>query len=335
MKGKLNVLVTAASRRVALIKGFQKAISKLGLEGIVITTDMNPLSPGLYVSDKHHFAPLTTDAKYLDQLEEICRKEEVRALIPTIDDELVIMGDARERFEKLGVKIVISPSRTSEVCNDKLETFRFFSERGIPTPQTWLPGELPEPGKIKFPLFLKPRRGRGSVGTYPLRNARELDFFTGYVKEPLVQQYLEGPEYTLDTFVDADGRVIAVVPRHRLWVRAGVMDKGCTERRQDLIDIGVRVASELGVVGPANIQVKYSRGKPYVFEVNPRFSGGIALTIASGVNFFEMTLRMVLGERLEQRLGEFQDGLVMMSYEDSIFRVLDVDGYDKIKKTIT
>ena len=59
------------------------------------------------------------------------------------------------------------------------------------------------------------------------------------------------------------------------------------------------------------------------------------MTIASGVNFYEMTLRMVLGEKLEQRLGQFQDGLVMMSYEDSIFRVINTDVYDDIKKLIT
>jgi carbamoyl-phosphate synthase large subunit len=335
MKGKLNVLITAASRRVALIRGFRDAIAKLELKGLVITTDINPLSPGLYVSDKHYFTPLTTNPQYLDRLEEICSKEKVGAIIPTIDDELEIMGKARERFDKLGVKIVVSPWRTSEICNDKLQTFRFFSERGIPTPQTWLPSELPAPTKIKFPLFLKPRRGRGSVGTYPLRSANELLFFTRYIRDPIVQQFLEGPEYTLDTFADHDGRIVAVVPRRRLWIRSGVMDKGCTERKQELIDIGVRVAKELGIIGPANIQVKYSNGKPYVFEVNPRFSGGIPLTLAAGVDFCEMTLRMVLGERLEERLGEFQDGLVMMSYEDSIFLKIDTEGYDKIKRMLT
>ena len=335
MKSTLNVLITAASRRVALIRGFRDAISKLGLKGNVITTDINPLSPGLYFSDRHHFAPLTTDPDYFNRLEEICREEEIGAIIPTIDDELVIMGESRERFDKLGVKIIISPPKTSFICNDKWETFKFFSEKEIPTPHTWLPDQLPDPRDLTFPLFLKPRMGRGSVGTYPLRDARELLFFLEYINEPIVQQFLEGAEYTLDTFVDTDGSVVAVVPRRRLWVRAGVMDKGRTVNRQELIDLGVRVATELGIVGPANIQVKYSRGLPYVFEVNPRFSGGIPLTIASGVNFCEMTLRMVQGEKLEERLGQFQDGLVMMSYEDSIFRVIDTDGYDDIKKLIT
>ena len=37
----MNVLVTAASRRVALIQAFQAAIDTLGLPGRVIATDVN------------------------------------------------------------------------------------------------------------------------------------------------------------------------------------------------------------------------------------------------------------------------------------------------------
>ena len=335
MANRLNILVTAASRRVALIRGFQAALQKLGIEGVVVTTDINPLSPGIYVSDRHHWAPLTTDEGYLDRVEEVCKEEDIGAIIPTIDDELVIMGQARERFESIGAKVIISQPRTSEICNDKWETFKFFTRREVPTPHTWLPQDLPTPKKLHFPLFLKPRYGRGSVGTYRLSNARELRFFVGYVREPIVQHYLEGKEFTLDTFVDGDGQVIAVVPRHRLWVRSGVMDKGRTVKNDELIELGVTVAKKLNIFGPANIQVKYHHDKPYVFEVNPRFSGGIPLTLAAGVDFCELTIRMVLGEKLEPRLGEFEAGLVMMSYEDNIFRRMKTEGFDDIKKLIT
>lgn len=326
----LNVLITAASRRVALIRAFQAALKKLDLAGKVVTTDINPLSPGIYVSDSYYWAPITTDPGYLDRLEEICRLENVSVIIPTIDDELETMGEAKERFASQGVQVIISPPQTARICNDKWETFRFFRERGIPTPQTWLPADLPSPDKLGYPMFLKPRHGRGSVHTFRIRNRRELEFFTGYVKKPIVQEFLEDDEYTLDTFVDSDGEVVAVVPRRRLWIRAGVMDKGRTERREELIELGVRVARELKIVGPANIQVKYAGSTPMVFEVNPRFSGGIPLTLAAGVDFPLMTLKMASGEKLPARLGDFTDGLVMMSYENSVFRVMEVDDYGEI-----
>jgi carbamoyl-phosphate synthase large subunit len=333
--GALNILITAGSRRVALVRAFQSALRKLGVTGNVVTTDINPLSPALYISDGYHWAPLTTDPEYLKHLLEICREEKIRVLIPTIDDELEILGSARERFAAGGVDVIVSPPYTSKVCNDKWETYRFFRERKLPIPETWLPPEMPPLTKLKYPLFLKPRKGRGSVNTFRINTEKELLFFIEYVGDCIVQKYLEGPEYTLDTFVDKDGTVIAVVPRHRLWVRAGVMDKGRTEKRTELIELGARVAEELEIVGPANIQVKYTDKQPMVFEVNPRFSGGIPLTLAAGVDFAELTLRMVLGEKLRPMLGEFFDGLVMMSYEENIFRVMDTTGFGDIKKLIT
>jgi carbamoyl-phosphate synthase large subunit len=306
---------------VALIRAFRDSLERLGVRGKVVTTDLNPLSSGLYVSDKYHFAPMTNDPGYLDRIEEICCAEGINLIIPTIDDELILMGQARERFAEIGIRVVISEPRTSEICNDKKKTYEFFTANGIPTPQTWLPEELPEVEKLRFPLFIKPRNGRGSVDTYRVKNERELLFFLDYVQEPVVQEYLDGDEYTLDTFVDLDGAVLSVVPRRRLWIRAGVMDKGRTENRQELIDLGTRVAETLNIRGPANIQVRYSNGEMKVFEVNPRFSGGIPLTIAAGADFTEWLCRLALGEKLKPRLGEFRSGLVMMSYEANIFRV--------------
>jgi carbamoyl-phosphate synthase large subunit len=335
MQKKLNILITAASRRVALIRFFSNSLRKLGLGGKVVTTDINPLSPGLYVSDFHHFVPLTTAPDYLERLKQVCEQENIDVIIPTIDDELVLMGAAREEFAKLGITIVISPPGTSEICNDKWLTFEAFSKWGIPTPFTWLPSNLPEMKKLKFPLFLKPRKGRGSVNTYPIRNQKELAFFLGYVKDAIVQEYLEGPEFTLDTFIDFDGEPIAVVPRRRLWVRSGVMDKGRTENIPELIDIGITVAKKLNIIGPANIQVKYKGKKPMVFEVNPRFSGGIPLTVKAGADFPTWICKLLTGETLKPRIGAFEDGLVMMSYEDNIFRSMDVTGFDEIKKVIT
>jgi carbamoyl-phosphate synthase large subunit len=233
------------------------------------------------------------------------------------------------------VAVVISPASTSRICNDKWESYKFFASANLPTPKTWLPENLPPVEELSFPLFLKPRAGRGSVNTFRLRNEKELGFFLSYVKDPIVQEYLEGEEYTLDTFVDFEGNVISVVPRHRLWIRSGVMDKGRAELKRNLIDLGAETARKLNIVGPSNIQVKHTNDSPKIIEVNPRFSGGIALTIKSGADFPRWVVQAVLGEKLEPRLGNFIHGMVMMSFEESIFRQVDIEGFDEIKRLIT
>jgi carbamoyl-phosphate synthase large subunit len=85
-------------------------------------------------------------------------------------------------------------------------------------------------------------------------------------------------------------------------------------------------------VGPVNIQCRIARGQPTVFEINPRFSGGIPLTIESGADFPAMLLQLALGRDVEPRIGSFRDGVWMSNYESSVFfpseesaRLLSVD----------
>jgi carbamoyl-phosphate synthase large subunit len=59
--------------------------------------------------------------------------------------------------------------------------------------------------------------------------------------------------------------------------------------------------------------------RPVIFEVNPRFSGGIPLSIAAGADFPRMLVQLARGRRVDPAIGRFQDGLWMTSYETSVF----------------
>src|SRR4029453_8401765 len=219
---------------------------------------------------------LATDPGYVEVLESICRDHYVSLLVPTIDDELEVIGDAREQLEATGVSVAASATTTAAICNDKLRTSQVLRGHGIPAAESWLPGEVP--ATASFPLFVKPRNGRGGIGAFSVRNRRELEFFTDYVDRPAVQEYLDGPEFTIDMLCH-EGRPLAVVPRERVVIRAGVMDRGRTVRDRGLIDLALACAAALEFHGPVNIQCRMLRGIPTVFEINPRFSGGIPLTI--------------------------------------------------------
>jgi carbamoyl-phosphate synthase large subunit len=315
---EVNVLVTAASRRVALIQAFGQALRRLGVRGRVVTTDMNALSPGLYFGDRHYLVPLTTDADYIPIIKSICFKERIHLLIPTIDDEIPLFGRHAEQFLEMGVRVAVSSHETGAACVDKYLTAQRLEERDIPVARTWLPGEL-DFRAIRYPLFLKPRRGRGSVGAHPIHSERELRFFLEYVQDPVIQEFLSGREFTLDILADFDGKVLSVVPRERLVIRSGVTDRGRTVNRPELIEVGVRAAGALDIRGPANLQLKWHDGRATVFEVNPRFSGGIPLTIAAGADFPAWLIELRRGRRVRPALGKFTDGLTMVCYEETLF----------------
>lgn len=315
---EMNILVTAASRRVPLIRAFVQGLKRLGLKGNVVTTDMNDLSPGLYFSNRRYLVPLTNDPQYVPIIKTICFKERIQLLIPTIDDELPLFGRHRDEFGAIGVHVAVSSEQTGLICNDKRQTAEFLRERGIPFVTTWLPGELDFPS-LRYPLFLKPRSGRGSVGAFRIDTERDLRFFLEYVSDPVVQPFLSGREFTVDVLADFAGKVVSAVPRERMVVRAGVTDRGRTVSHAGMIEAAVQAARALDIRGPANIQMKLQGDDPTIFEVNPRFSGGIPLTIAAGADFPVWLIEMACGRRTRPCIGKFTDGLIMSCYESAVF----------------
>lgn len=312
----VNVLVTAASRRVGLIRAFGRALQELHNPGIVITTDMNTFSPGLYFSGRHYIVPLTTHPNYIPIIKSICVKESVSLLIPTIDDEIPIFGAHRDAFLDIGARVACGSAEAARICNDKHATYAFLREHGFPVAQTYLPWEsFPH----EFPLFIKPRYGRGSVGAYTVRNERELSFFLDYIAEPVIQEFLTGREFTIDVCTDFDGRVLSVVPRERLLIRAGVSDRGVTVKEPRLIDLGRDIISALQLAGAANIQLKMDGDRIKVFEINPRYSGGITLTIAAGADFPLWQVKLAMGQPVAPSIGAFREDLTMACFEDALF----------------
>jgi len=313
----LNILMTAGSRRVPLVHAFRNALRTTAAGGRIVVTDVNPLSPAVHVADRAYRVPMANDPGYLTELLAICNAERIRLVVPTIDDELPIVGAAVEQFRALGAIVACSTAATSTLCNDKYATCRHLRDAGVRAADTWLPADLPADAKL--PLFIKPRGGRGAVGAFPLRSKRELDFFVGYVDAPVIQEYLDGPEFTIDVLCDFDGQPLSIVPRERVVIRSGVMDRGRTVKNPRLIELARLACVAIPFAGPLNIQCRMKGGEPVIFEINPRFSGGIPLTIEAGADFPRMLVQLAVGGRVDPSIGSFREDLWMTSFESSFF----------------
>jgi carbamoyl-phosphate synthase large subunit len=152
-----------------------------------------------------------------------------------------------------------------------------------------------------------------------VRTPEELDFFLHYVPAPIVQEYLEGPEFTIDVFCDFSGKPLSIVPRERAVIRAGVIDRGRTVNDRRLIALAEAACAAVPFAGPINIQCRMRGEQPVIFEINPRFSGGIPLTIQAGADFPAMLLRLAMGRKVEPSIGAFRNDLWMTSFESSFF----------------
>ena len=96
------------------------------------------------------------------------------------------------------------------------------------------------------------------------------------------------------------------MPRERDVIRAGVIDRGCTVNDPALIALARGLRGAVPFVGADQHPVPHaSASSRSIFEINPRFSGGIPLTIASGADFPRMLVDLASGTTVDRRLARF------------------------------
>ncbi|MFC1804506.1 ATP-grasp domain-containing protein [Candidatus Omnitrophota bacterium] len=314
---RLNVLVTGAGTVTA--GNVIKALNDAG--GFrVISTDINKREfvAYAYFSDKFYRVPRGDDKRYIARLIWIVKKEKVDVLIPIVDEELMPVSKSKKRFKGLGAAVVISGPKAIELCADKYKTYRFLNKHGFFTAPTYLPAQRHRLRRSDFPMMLKPRSGKGSVGLYKVFDSGGLTSLLRREKNVVIQKFISGPEYTVDTFSDKRGNLRVAVPRLRIETKAGVSYKGETVSDRCLIKAAARIVKLFGIIGPANIQCIKTKGRFCFIEVNPRFSGGLALTVKAGVNTPLMAVDLALGRQI-RGAADFKAGLKMVRYVREIF----------------
>jgi carbamoyl-phosphate synthase large subunit len=274
--------------------------------------------------------PLCTHVSYAERLVELCARERVDLVIPTIDTELPVLARWASRLAAGGTQAAISTPEAVELARNKLLTSQHLARAGVPVPRTALARQvLEEPEGWAWPLFAKPLSGSSSVGAFRVDSLEALRRCTGERDDLVVQELCTGAEYTINIFVDSGGTLRAVVPHQRIEVRAGEVNKGVTCKIPRLIELGRAVARAIpGLRGPACFQAimdDAADGTPRVIEVNARFGGGYPLAHAAGAEFTTYLLCEVSGREWHCELDGFEDGVRMLRYEDAVFLRAGID----------
>lgn len=314
-----NILITSAGKRVALTRYFKETLVKFFPEGKVFTTDMNPeMAPAGYVSDGCFQVPRVTDSSYPELLLNLCLEHEVGMVIATIDTELLLLADLKEKFLEHGIHVMVSDKPFITLCRDKRHTGAFFEQHGVR-----VPAEV-DKYHPTFPLFAKPYDGSLSTNLHYIRCAEELT--PDILNDPklLFMEYIDKKvykEYTVDMYYGKDHQVKCIVPRERIEIRAGEINKGRTAKNEILTFLKESLGTIEGCVGCICVQLFFHPDtKDMVgIEINPRFGGGYPLSYTCGGNFPELLIReYFLGEQVEY-FDTWKDGMLMLRYDDAVF----------------
>lgn len=306
---------------MSLLNSFRRAARQLKIKASFFGTDTTALSSALQLCDKGFLVKPITHADYIKQLLSIVKTNKVKLLVPTVDLDLKLLARNKPKFAAKGCCVLVSPPKVVDICQDKRKTYRFLINNGFDTPVTMSVRSALSKKKLKWPCFLKPWDGYASRGNASVGNRKELLFFAKRIPNCIVQEFIRGTEHTCDVYVDFSLKVRCVVPRKRIEVRAGEVSKGQVVKHPHIMREAARLVETLGA-GPGIITLQLfltADGMVKFIEINPRFGGGVPLSIKAGANFPKWILQELLVSKVNIRFDGFKDNLVMLRYDGEVW----------------
>jgi carbamoyl-phosphate synthase large subunit len=314
----MNVLITSAGRRVSLVREFQFEVNRRFGKGKVFACDLNPqLSPACQISDGYFQVPPVDHNNYIEKLTNICLENKIGIIIPTIDPELLIFANNKVKLLEKGIRVIISDPTFISMCRDKRLTHQFFDEYGITRAEDI---DMEHPS---YPIFVKPFDGSCSVGTFLIQDKAGLvTLDLGDPKNMYLEYFDQSAhnEFTVDMYYNRKSELTCCIPRRRIEVRSGEVNKGVTQKNFLVTYIYEKLKLVPGVFGCINLQVfvNVHTQKVIGVEINPRFGGGYPLSYFAGGNFPKWIIDEYIDGINIEYSDKWEDKLLLLRYDEEV-----------------
>ena len=293
----------------------------------VVGTAQDSTAPGFAFIDKGYVVSPIGSKEYIEEIFNICKNEGVQVVIPADPRELNTFAREKDRFEKIGTKVVVSSLKSLKVANDKCLLYEYCNRESIPAPIFFRPGNYAEFMKavssLGYPesdVCFKPAISSGSRGFRVITSrvdrldlllANQPDSTFTSIEEVtsvlgnskdfpnlVVMEYLPGDEYSVDVVADR-GKAIVIVPRIRERIILGASFTGRILKHDRIIEYSRKIVSGIELNGAVGLQFRMDKeGTPKILEINARPHGALTLSAAGGVNILYLAVKVALGEKV-------------------------------------
>lgn len=311
----MKILFTSVGRRVELVQAFQDAAKRMNVCLEIYGADITETAPALCFCDHTILVPKIKDESYIPTLKEVCEKEKIDVLIPTIDTDLLLLSEHKSEFGT--TKVLISAYDKIALCRDKRLTADYFHSVGLESPN---PVDDVQQYKGGYPAFIKPKDGSSSLFAYKVESQEELLAYATQVPDYIIQPYIEGTEYTVDIFCDFEGNPIYITPRIRSAVRSGEVLKTEISQDEKIIEEMKQLIADYKPCGQITVQLirELKTGIDYYIEINPRFGGGAPLSMKAGADSAQALICILKGENITYQYKAAKDGAIYSRFDQSV-----------------
>lgn len=294
----MNLLFLGGGKRLSLAEHFVRAAA---LEHVPLNLYSIELYEQVAIAKvaKVFRGPCFDSPDFTSYLWAVVESQDIDIIVPLMDSATVALSGVLEAAD-LPCMCVVSDYDLCQIMQDKQMADEWFQWKDIPVPTS----------RYAYPAIYKPRYGYGSRGLVVVHDESE-EISVASQRHYFRQPFVTGTEYTVDAYVDANGRIISALSRKRIEVINGEVTHSRTHRHGDILDITRHILAQPGWRGPITLQFMDTDKGPVILEVNPRFGGGAPHSITLGLDMPRFILREYLNRPIEY-VDDWPDGSVMV-----------------------
>lgn len=227
--------------------------------------------------------------KYVEFIKSIVKKEKIDYVIPTTEQEIIVLDKQRADFDG-ECKLLINSSYIINTFFDKYATVEFLRSNGLSFPRTYRIEDYSE--ELSFPLIFKPRFGCGSKGLTIAHDRKELDFLKKNRRDFIIQEVVGDIDEEYTACVFSDGQDIHSIAFKRSLGYGSLSKIAELSNDMELLDLAKKIASVIDLQGSINIQARKTAQGYIPFEINPRFSSTVYIRHYFGFRDVEWWLNL-------------------------------------------
>lgn len=319
------------------------ALRDAGYETIMVNCNPETVSTDYDTSDRLYFEPIT-----LEDVLSIVAVEKPKGVIVQYGGQTPLK--LSRGLEAAGVPIIGTSPEAIDRAEDRERFQEMIMRLGLKQPANATARSqdeaLTKAKGIGYPLVVRPSYVLGGRAMEIVYNESEL---TRYMKDAvkvsndspvLLDHFLNAAiEVDIDAVCDGKQVVIGAIMQHieQAGVHSG--DSACSlppyslpeKVQDDMREMVVSMALELGVVGLMNVQLAYQDEQIYVIEVNPRASRTVPfVSKAVGVSLAKIAALCMAGKTLEEQGFTREITPRHINVKESVFPFNKFPGVDPI-----
>lgn len=311
----MNVLVTDTHYKNGLC-----AVRSLGRRGVAVVAGApRRLAAGAssrFAAGRFVYPSPADEDAFLSVVNRAIERYSIDVILPMSQELVEVFASHRSSLPD-HVRIPIAHVDRIRVAADKATAIEFARKVGVPTPAVFGgPGDVD-----RFPAVVKTAHGSGVVRY--VNDAEELA--QAYTPSSTIQEYVPGSGFGFFALFDR-GVEKAVFMHRRIReypVTGGASTAAESVYDERLRDHGLTLLRALDWHGVAMAEFKRDErdGEYKLIEINPKFWGSLDLSVAAGVDFPWLAVRLALGDDLPP-VADYQLGLRFRWIYDDLLHLL-------------